>query len=101
MIHIYRISSLISLLSYKNIFFFSFNVLQRGTVAISKDHMFEIHPLPDHLSENYRKENVPHLVIKRSIADQPVLFDDDWIGKVLCQGLRPPPPTTCSRRQQQ
>ena len=42
------------------------------------------------------KEHFPHLVIKRSIADHPILFDDDWIGKVLGQGSRAqplPPPT--------
>ncbi|CAB3982450.1 Hypothetical predicted protein [Paramuricea clavata] len=50
----------------------------RGAVAISDDHLFEIHPLPDHLSKNHEKDDFPHLVIKRSIIDKPLQFDDDW-----------------------
>ncbi len=37
--------------------------------------MFEIHPLPDHLSKNHEKD--PHLVIKRSITDKLLQFDHD------------------------
>lgn len=59
------------------------SILQRGAVAISDDHLFEIHPLPDHLSKNHEKDDFPHLVIKRSIIDKPLQFDDDWNGEVL------------------
>ena len=41
--------------------------------------MYEIRPLPDHLSKNYEKKDVPHLVIKRSVA--PFQVNDDIVGK--------------------
>ncbi|XP_028401330.1 A disintegrin and metalloproteinase with thrombospondin motifs 6-like isoform X2 [Dendronephthya gigantea] len=51
----------------------------RGAIVISDDHLFEVHPLPDHLSKDSEKENLPHLVIKRSFAaSKPIFFDVDF-----------------------
>ena len=47
--------------------------------------MFEIHPLPDGLAKQYEtaKNNIPHLVMKKSISDNQSYFDDSINGNPL------------------